>query len=133
MSNKIYHNVFKPFDAVSIAKSTTDSTTCPWLDVSGWTEKKIAIELDSSGSVDVDVDLLVSSKGYYELENEATVDTEDHETINIVTAHTGKVYYSFDAADVDDLQRPMRSVKMTVDNDDATDAVVVTAWVEGWS
>ena len=133
MSEKIYHNVFKPFDGTSVAKSTTDSTTCEWLDVSGWTDKKISWELDSSGSIDVDIDMLVSPKGYYELNNEATVDTEDYETVNIVTAHTAAVMVSKDANDVPELGTPIRSAKFTVDNDDASDAVSVTLWVEGWS
>jgi hypothetical protein len=131
--SKVYHNVFKPFDATTITKSTTDSTTCSWLDLSGWTDKKISVECDSSGSVDVDIDLRVSSKHYYELDNEATVDTEDYEIVNIVTAHTSKNYTSFDANDVPELGTPMRSGLVTIDADDASDDVVVTLWVEGWS
>jgi hypothetical protein len=130
---KIFHNVFKPFNATSIAKSTTDSTTCEWLDVSGWVDKKIAWEADSSGSIDIDIDALVSSKSAYELNNEATVDTEDYETINIVTAHTSAVYFSKDSNDVTELETPWRAVKITVDNDDASSAVSLTLWVEGQS
>ena len=131
--SKIYHNVFKPFDATSIANSTTDSTTCEWLDISGWQDKKVGLELTSSGSIDVDVDMRLSSKGYYELNNETTVDTEDYEVVNIVTARTSGVYVSYDKNDVAELGISARSAKFTVDNDDGSDAVVVNLWVEGVS
>jgi len=130
--SKIYHNVFKPFSATSVAKSTTDSTTCPWLPIDGWVGKKIAWEIDSSGSIDVDIDLLVSSQDAYELNNK-TVTTDDYETVNIVTAHTAAVYISKDENDVPELGTPMRACKVTVDNDDASTACAITIWVEGQS
>lgn len=133
MSDKIFHNVIKPFSATSIAKSTTDSTTCEWLDVAGWTDKKVAWNATSGGSIDININMFVSSKSAYVLNNETTVNTEDYIEVNIVETHTGAVYTYVDGDDVDDLQRPVRSCKFTIDNDDATDAVVMELWVEGWS
>ena len=134
MSGFVFHNTVQPFVATSIAKSTTDSTTCPWIDTEGWTERKVAVDATvASGSIDIDIDMLVSSKQAYELNNETTVDTEDYETVNIVTALTSGVYTTYDADDVDELQRPARSVKFTIDNDDASDGIVINLWHEGWS
>ena len=132
---KVNHNVFQPFDAVDVAKSSTDSTTCEWLDINGWTDKKVSLlTADNSASIDVDVNMLVSPKGYYELNNETTVDANDYESIEIVAAHTtADTLTTFDAEDVDDLQRPMRSCKFTIDNDDASTTVAVSLWIEGWS
>ena len=132
MSQKIFHNVFKPFNATSVTKSSTDSTTCEWLPIDGWTDKKISWDLDSSGSIDVDIDMRVSPLDSYELNNK-TVSTEDYETVNIVTTTTGSVLTSKDANDVPELATPIRSAMFTIDNDDASDAVAVTLWVEGWS
>jgi hypothetical protein len=132
---KVNHSVIKPFDATSVAASSTDSTTCEWLDINGWTDKKVSLlTADNSASIDVDVNMLVSPKGYYELNNETTVDANDYESIEIVAAHTtADTLTTFDAGDVDDLQRPMRSCKFTIDNDDASTAVSVSLWIEGWS
>ena len=133
--SKINHNVIKPFDETSVDKSSTDSTTCEWLDINGWTDKKVSLlTADNSASIDVDVNMLVSPKGYYELNNETTVDANDYESIEIVNAHTtADTLTTFDGEDVDDLTRPMRSCKFTIDNDDASTAVEVSLWVEGWS
>jgi hypothetical protein len=133
MSQYTSLSTIKPFSATSIAKSTTDSTTCPWIDVSGFKEKRVVWEATSAGSIDIDIDMLISPKGAYELNNETTVDTEDYETVNIVTTHTGGVIFSKDGADVDELLRPLKSVKFTIDNDDGTDAVVINLWLEGQS
>ena len=40
---------------------------------------------------------------------------------------------SFPIEDIDELQRPARSCKFTIDNDDASTAVSVSLWLEGWS
>ena len=136
MSGFVFHNTVQPFVATSIGASATDSTTCPWIDTEGWVERKVSVDAtvaDGSGSIDIDIDMLVSSKGAYELNNEATVDTEDYKVINVVTALTSGVYTSYDADDIDDLQRPVRSTRFTIDNDDASDAVLVNLWFEGQS
>jgi hypothetical protein len=132
---KVNHNVFKPFDEVSVAKSTTDSTTCEWLDINGWTDKKVSLlTADNSASIDVDVNMLISPKGYYELNNETTVDANDYESIELLAGHTtADTLTTIDAEDIDELQRPARSCKFTIDNDDASTAVEVTLWIEGWS
>ncbi len=130
---KVNHSVIQPFAATSIAASTTDSTTCEWLDVNGWIEKVVTLECTSSGSIDVDVDMLVSPKGAYELNNETTVDTEDYQLVNIVTTHTAATLTRFDGEAIDDLTRPIRSAKFTIDNDNASNAVTVNLWFEGQS
>jgi hypothetical protein len=132
---KVNHNVFKPFSATSVAKGSTDSTTCEWLDINGWTDKKVSLlTADNSASIDVDVNMLVSPKGYYELNNETTVDANDYESIELLAAHTtADTLTTIDAQDIDELQRPMRSCKFTIDNDDASTDVAVTLWIEGWS
>ena len=128
-------SIIQPFKATTIAKSTTDSTTCPWIDVSQLEELRIVWEATAT-TIDLDLDLLISPKGAYELNNsdqEATVDTEDYETVNIVTTHTGAVIVSKDADDIDELQRPLTSIKITADNDQGTYAVVLNLWIEGIS
>jgi len=132
---KVNHSVWKAFDAVNIAK-TVQGTASEWWDVNGWTDKVITTEAtvtDGSGSIDINVDMLVSPKGWYELRNETTVDTEDYKVVSIVDGLTAGTLTRYDSSDVDDLQRPIRSMKIVVDNDDATDAATVNVWVEGWS
>ena len=131
---KVNHSVWKAFDSQAILK-TVQATGSEWWDTNGWTDKVITVEatVPASASIDVNVDMLVSPKGYYELNNEATVDTEDYEVISIVDAHTAATLTRFDADDVDDLQRPIRSMKIVVDNDDASDTATINIWVEGWS
>ena len=131
--SKIYENVIQPFVDTSIAASSTDSTTCEWLDCSGWVDKIIEIECDSSGSIDVDINLLVSSKGAYELNNETTVDTEDYQSFEIKTAHAVGTVTRYTDADNAILRQPIRTAKITLDNDDASDAVVVNLRFEGQS
>jgi len=132
---KTNHSVIRIIDAYNIAKSTAGYTTS-WEDVSSWTDKKVTLEAtvtDGTGSVDVNLDMLVSPKGAYELNNETTVNTEDYELIQIVDNHTATAMTGFDSSDVDDLQRPFRSVAFVLDNDDATDDCTVNVWIEGWS
>ena len=140
-NQKVNHNVWKAFDAVDITKATSASlasgvNVSEWWDVNGWTDKVITVEptvTDGSGSIDINVDIYVSPKGYYELTNEATVDTEDYQVIQIVDNLTTGTAKRYDAQDIDDLQRPMRSMLVAVDNGDASDNCTVNVWVEGWS
>ena len=134
---KVNHPVWKAIDAQKILK-TVQGTASEWWDTDGWTDKVVTLQVTSetpagSAQIDVNVDILASPKGYYELRNETTVDTEDYEVIAIVNAHTAATLTRFDAADVDDLQRPIRSMKVVVDNDHASLYATVNVWVEGWS
>jgi hypothetical protein len=134
---KVNHPVWKAFDAQKILK-TVNGTESEWWDTNGWTDKVVTLQTTSetpagSAQIDVDVKLWVSPKGYYELRNEATVDTEDYEEISIVAAHGSAAMTRFDSSDVDDLQRPVRSMKVIVDNDHSTLFVTASVWVEGWS
>jgi hypothetical protein len=130
---KVNHSVWKPFDAQSIAKSTA-GTTSEWWDINGWTDKVVTVEVTpAAGSPDINVDILLSPKGYYELNNEATVDTEDYQLVQIVDNLTAATMTRYDSSDVDDLQRPARSAAIVVDNDNASNACTVNVWVEGWS
>ena len=132
---KVNHPVWKAIDDQKILK-TVQGTASEWWDTNGWTDKVITLEVTKaagSGAIDVNVDILVSPKGYYELRNEATVDTEDYEVVSIVDGHATGIMTRFDSSDVDDLQRPVRSMKIVVDNDNASLYATVNVWVEGWS
>lgn len=137
MASKIYHNVYQPWTgtdgALTVSGGATPSKTSEWLDVSGWTDKKIAWEVDSGGTIDFNVTIDVSSQGAYELNNK-TVTTDDYVTETVVDADTTAVYKYRDASDLDALQRPIRALRVTIDNDQAAEAVTgVQLWVEGWS
>ena len=127
---KVNHPVWHALVDKSIG--TTSSTTTEWWDTNGWTDKVVELEIDDSGTVDVNVTLHVSSQGYYEL-NDKTCTTDDYSTVSIVDAHTGKVTIRYDSSDVDDLQRPTRSVRFFVENDEGSTASTVNVWLEGWS
>ena len=137
---KVNHPVWKAFDAQKILK-TVNGTESEWWDTNGWTDKVVTLQTTSetpagSAQIDVDVKLWVSPKGYYELNAEdtaGTIDTDDYEEISIVAAHTAAIMTRFDSSDVDDLQRPVRSMKVIVDNDHSTLYVTANVWVEGWS
>ncbi len=128
---KVNHNVIKPWSAQSIAAGSGSNTT-EWLDINGWTDKVVTYEADSSGSIALTITADVSPQHYYELNNK-TVTTDDYSTITIASGATGAVAVRVDASDLDDLQRPIRSIRFKGVNADASDATVVTAWIEGWS
>ena len=128
---KVNHNVLKPWVAQSIAAASGSHTT-EWLDVNGWTDKVFSYDVNSSGSIALTVTADISSQHYYELNNK-TVTTNDYETVTLVAAGTGAIYDRVDAEDLDDMQRPWRSVRFKGVNADASDASVVTAQIEGWS
>ena len=132
---KVNHNVWKAFNDQSVAKAS-GSATSEWWDVSGWTDKAITYEADvtdGSGSLSLTYTMDVSPKGYYELNNAASVTTDDYSTVSIASAASTAVAVRVDSSDVDDLQRPMRSVRFKVVNADASDAATVNLWLEGWS
>ena len=128
---KVNHNVVKPWVAQSIAKSSASHTTA-WIDVNGWTDKVVTYEADSSGSIALTITADISPQHYYELNNK-TCTTDDYSTITIASGATVAVAVRVDASDLDDLQRPMRSIRFKGVNADGTDATLVTAWIEGWS
>jgi len=132
---KVNHPVWKAIDAQKILK-TVQNTASEWWDTNGWTDKVITVEVDKeagSAAIDINVDMWVSPKGYYELRNAASVSTEDYEVVSIVDGHASGIMTRFDSSDVDDLQRPVRSMKIVVDNDNASLYATVNVWVEGWS
>ena len=130
---KVNHSVWHAYVDQTIAVDT-DNTESEWWDTNGWTDKVITVELDpAAGSPDVNVDILVSPKGYYELNNAASTSTEDYVKLSIVANLAVGTLTRYDSSDVDDLQRPIRSMAVVVDNNDGVDAVSVNVWVEGWS
>jgi hypothetical protein len=74
----------------------------------------------------------ISPQGYYELRNK-TVTTDDYEVIAIVVAHTAAILASVDSDDVDELQRPFRSCRFVISNDQAQAVTGTNVWMEGWS
>jgi hypothetical protein len=131
---KVNHNVWQPFVATTLtaAGGATESRTSEWWDVGGWTDKRISWQMDGANT-DFDIDIHISPKGYYELNNEATVDTEDYEVVSVVEAHGAQILASKDAQDIDELQRPFRSVRVYIENDSATAVTDFDVWFEGWS
>jgi hypothetical protein len=132
---KVNHNVWQAFNSQSVVKSS-GSATSEWWDVNGWTDKAVTYEADvtdGSGSLSLTYTMDVSPKGYYELNNAASVTTDDYSTVTIASGATSAVMVRVDSADVDDLQRPMRSVRFKVVNADASDNATVNLWLEGWS
>ena len=134
---KVNHNVIKFWDgtggALTISTGETPTKTSPWVDVNGWTDKVISYEVDSGGTIDANVSLQVSPQHYYELNNK-TCTTDDYVELTIVNAHTAAILIRVDASDLDDLQRPFRSCRAIIDNDQAGEAITgFSVWIEGWS
>ena len=116
---KVNHNVWKPWtgtDGSLAAVGSGDNKTSEWWDTNGWTDKRISWEIDSSGTIDFDMEMHISPEGYYELNNK-TASTENYEVVSIVDAHTAAIVASKDADDVDELQRPFRSMRIKISND----------------
>ena len=137
MSNaKVNHPIWMPWSGTegALAKvGTGDTKTSEWFDTSGWTDKVVSFEIDSAGTIDANLTMHVSNQGYYEL-NHKTCTTDDYVAIAIVDAHTAAILVRKDASDIDDLQRPMRSTRFVIENDQATDAITgFTVTLEGWS
>ena len=134
--SKINHNVVKPWDgtagALTAAAGAADNLTSEWFDTSGWTDKVIAWEVDSDGTIDFNVNIHISSQGYHEL-NAKTCTTDDYVAVNIVNASTVAVYTRKTGDDVPALRDPIRSMRVLIDNDQAQAVTGVTLTVEGWS
>jgi hypothetical protein len=134
--NAIQHPVYHLWPGTEGAMAQDATLTSEWLDLSGWAEVKVAWEIDSGGTVDADVDIQISSQGWYELRAkvaDSTLSTDDYETVNLATAHTGTVYFSVDGEDVDELTRPIRSARIVIGNDEAEAITGFQVWVEGRS
>jgi len=135
---KVNHSVWHAHvdTALTVSGGSTPNVLSEWFDTNGWTDKVVSVladPTDGSGSIDLNVNIYVSPKGYYELNHGATPSTEDYVNISIVDAQTATIMTRYDSSDVDDLQRPMRSMAVLVDNDEASEATTVNVWVEGWS
>ena len=136
---KVNHNVIRFWNGTEGALATAgagvegaDKKTSEWVDVNGWTDKVVSFEIDSAGTIDADVVLHVSPQHYYELNNK-TCTTDDYVAIGIVEAHTAAILVRKDASDIDDLQRPFRSCRAVIENDQAQAITDFSVWIEGWS
>jgi len=109
-----------------------DLKTSKWIDTSGWTDRVIAFQVDSAGTIDFDVIMHISSQGAYELNNK-TCTTADYVAVSIVDAHTTGVYTRYDSDDIDELKIPVRSTRIVINNDQAAVTTGVTLTLEGWS
>ena len=133
----INHNVVKLIDsqALTVAGGATPSYTSVWYDVSGWVNKTIQVDADiASGSLDLNIDLLVSPYDAWTMNNLASVTTEYYSTIAIKDAQTAVVLTRYDSGDVAELDTPMRTVaiKATVDGSGAA-VSSLNVWLEGQS
>ena len=109
-----------------------DIKTSEWFDVSGWREKVVSYEVDSGGTIDFNLTMHVSNQGYYELNNK-TCTTDDYVSIAIVDAHTAAILVRVDGSDLDDLTRPIRSVRFVIENDQAQVVTGCSVTIEGLS
>ena len=134
---KVNHNVIRFWNGTegalgAVGGAADETKTSEWVDVNGWTDKVVSFEIDSGGTIDADVILHVSPQHYYELNNK-TCTTDDYVAITIVEAHTAAILVRKDASDIDDLQRPFRSCRFVIDNDQAEPVTGFTVTIEGWS
>lgn len=136
---KVNHNVVKLWPGTDGALATAgagvegaDLLTSEWFDTNGWTDKVVSFDVDSAGVIDTDVTVHMSPQHYYELNNK-TCTTDDYVAVAIVEANTVGTLVRKDASDVDDLQRPCRSMRVVIMNDQAEVVTGFTVWVEGWS
>ena len=127
---KVNHNVWHAAVDQVVAKSASARTE--WWDTNGWTDKVVEFEVDDSATVDIHITAEVSEQGYYELNNK-TCTTDDYSSFDIVDAHTAKVIVRKDADDIDDLQRPIRSMRFFLENDEASTDSTFNVRLSGWS
>lgn len=133
------YNCYKPWTGTDGALATAgagvegaDQLTSEWLDISNWENKVVAWEVDSAGTIDWNLNAHISSQGAYELNNK-TATTDDYVAVTIVNAHSDAIYTRKDTTDFDDLQRPIRSIRFVIDNDQAQAVTGCQVWIEGWS
>ena len=131
--HRVNPNVIKVFDGEELdaAGGAAPNVTSKWFDVGGWTDKRVSVQVDGANT-DYDVIMHISPQHYYELNNK-TATTDDYEAVTLLTANNVQTLTSVDAEDIDELQRPFRSVRFYVDNDSATAVTELDLWVEGWS
>ena len=131
---KVNHSVWHPWtgtDGALAAVGAGDNQTSDWHDINGWTDKRLSWVV-TGANTDADIILHISPKGEYEL-NQITADTTDYEVLAAVTAHAAQIMASIDAEDLDELQRPIRSMRINISNDSATAITAFEVWLEGWS
>jgi len=131
--HRVNPNVIKVFDGETLTAvgGAGPNVTSEWFDVGGWTDKRVSVQVDGANT-DYDVIMHISPQHYYELNNK-TATTDDYEAVTLLTANNVQTLTSVDAEDIDELQRPFRSVRFYVDNDSATAITELDLWIEGWS
>ena len=111
-----------------------DQKTSEWLDISNWEGKSISWEVDSGGTVDLNINMHISSQGAYEL-NQKTCTTDDYINVLVVNAETGTAMTRIEFDDLDELalyNGPIRSCRIRIDNDQAEAVTGCQIWIEGW-
>jgi len=134
---KTNHPVVMPFtgtdgalDAVGGAADNLDSA---WIDVSGWTDKKVSY-LVTGANTDADIIMHMSPLGVHELDVLGiSVSTQHYQAVTLITAIAAQTLGSVDSDDIDDLKHPIRSMRVNISNDSATAITSFKVWVEGWS
>jgi len=128
-SSRVNPPVIKALEGTALAQDA--DATGEWIDVSAWTDKRVSVQVDGANT-DYDLEMHISPKHYYELNNMAAT-TEDYEVVSLLEANNVQTLTSIDAEDVDELQRPFRSVRFVLGNDSATALTEYEVFIEGWS
>lgn len=114
MSSRIQTNMVELLTNQSITNNTNTDTT--WWDVSGWQNKKVIWECDSSGTPSITITAHVSPYPVYYLNNSITPTTEHYYSVTIVSAATGKTMVEYDEDDVAEMGKAWKSVRFNVAN-----------------
>ena len=120
MTFRIQSNVVNLLDNASISANATSTTE--WWDTSGWQNKKVIWECDSTGTPSITITAQISPLGYYEMNN-LTASTEYYYSATIASSVTSKVMVEYDEDDVPELGKAWRSVRFTVANASGAGAV----------
>ena len=119
--------------ALTAVGGAADNLNSAWIDTSGWTDKKISYVV-TGANTDADIIAHLSPMGYSELTDLGTsVSTQHYKAVTITTAIAAQTMGSVDSDDVDDLKRPIRSMRINISNDSATAITAFKVWIEGWS
>jgi len=136
------HAVFHPFAGgistdphptnLTVSGGATPSRTSEWLNTSGLTNFVVSYQLTGAdASPDFTVTIDVSAQSAYELNNK-TATTADYVALTVVSGATSGVFARKDATDLDDLQRPIRAMRVKVANNKADEVVTsFNVWIEG--
>jgi len=111
--------------------ATTGTATSEWFDVGGWTDKSVWFET-TGANPDFDVTIDISPMDYYAL-NQITATTEHYVAKAVVEAHGDQILTIKTADDLDWLQRPIMSMRVTVGNDSGTAVTSSNVKIMGWS